>query len=119
MGHADDVDSEFDGQDFRVLVCRAAHGALCVALSDEWLGGEEGFPVDAEDDQLDPLDLETAYLASVVAANGFLDQPTADVKRRRRFWVRYLTEHLPAAVAAGAADPGRGGGRKGKGRRGG
>jgi hypothetical protein len=94
----------------RVLVIRAAHQALCVALWDEWLGGEEGFPVDADDDQLEPEDVETAYLASVVAANGFLKQRTADIGRRREFWSRYLGEIIPAAVAADpGASPDRGG----------
>jgi Immunity protein Imm5 len=110
MQHADRVEAELwdrthDSTDMRVLVCKAAHQALCVALWDEWLGGEEGFPVDAEDNQLDRCDYETAYLASVVAANGFLKQRAADTGRRREFWSRYLGEIIPGAVAAESAEP--------------
>ncbi len=102
MRHTDEVEAQFQDRDLRVLVCPAAHEALCVAIRDEWLGDEEGFPVDAEDDQRDPLDLETAYLVSVIAANGFLSQPRADVEQRQRFWSHYLTELLPAAAAGEA-----------------
>jgi hypothetical protein len=123
MEHADVVEAELwdrthDSTDMRVLVCKAAHQAVCVALWDEWLGGEEGFPVDADDDQLEPEDLETAYLAAVVAANGFLQQPEAAIGRRRQFWSRYLGEIIPAAVAAepGAA-PDRGGTKRKRGSR--
>jgi hypothetical protein len=111
--HAEEVEAELwdrthDTSDLRVVVCRAAHAALCVAIHDEWLGGEEGFPVDADDDRLDTCDLETAYLASAVAANGLLGQSKADVQRRRQFWDRYLTEFLPgAALAEAAAVPDR------------
>src|SRR5262249_5724074 len=105
MQHADAVEAELwdrthDSTDMRVLVCRAAHAALRVALWDEWLGGEEGFPVGAEDNKLDPIDYETAYLAAGVAANGLLSQRGADIGLRRQFWSRYLGEIIPAAVAA-------------------
>lgn len=99
LKHSDKVEGDWEDRDLRILVCHAADAALCVALHDEWLGGEDGFPVEAEDDQLDPLDLDAAYLASVVVAKGFLSQPTSDVEQRRRFWLRYLTEHIPAAIA--------------------
>jgi hypothetical protein len=118
MEHADRVEAELwdrahDSSDMRVLVCKAAHQALCVTLRDEWLGSEEGFPADADDNELEPEDIETAYLASVVAAKGFLQQPEADVGRRREFWSRYLGEIIPAAVAAEpVAAPDRGGSKR-------
>lgn len=108
MQHADAVEAEHWDRthDLRILTCRAAHAALRVALWDEWLEGEEGFPVDAEDDRLDPIDYETAYLVSVVVAGGYLRQSTADVGRRRAFWTRYLGEIIPAALVAEPAEPG-------------
>jgi hypothetical protein len=114
LQHADAVEAEHWDRthDFRIVTCRAAHQALCVALWDEWLEGEEGFPVDAEDDKLDPFDYETAYLVSVVVAGGYL--LTADVGRRRAFWTRYLVEIIPAVLAAEPSAAPAGGGTKRK-----
>ena len=93
--HMDNISNESDDK-IPVSVGYAAVQALIAAIDDEVF---DPFDIDLEltDDDTDPNDRDSGYLAAVVAAGGPAWDPASDDAARRLFWKWWLDEALQVA----------------------
>lgn len=79
-------------------IARAASSACICALQGEHQFCEQGGSLDS-DDELDPDDFDTHFLASCAFADGPPWEPTSSPEARRAFWRRWLAEEVPLVLA--------------------